>query len=1077
MPHQRTSVGRVISGILLLLCASNLSADDQAQREFFESKIRPLLIDKCQSCHEGEAAESKLRVDSLDGLLQGGTRGASVVPGKPAESLLISAVKHGEVLKMPPKEKLSAAQIADLSKWVESGAYWPDAKPITTAPNKPVFAEPEFTPEQRTFWAFQRPQKPAIPNAVREGDFRSPVDRFLDVKLAEAGYAAAAPLSQRLLLLRRATFDLIGLPPQPEEIDEFLADESPDALERVLDRLLASPHYGEKWGRHWLDVARYGDSNGLDENLAYANAFRYRDYVIASFNKDKPYNEFIHEQLAGDLMPFGNDVQKSLEQITATGFLSIGPKMLAEDDPVKMQMDIIDEQVDTLGKAFLGMTFGCARCHHHKFDPISAHDYYALAGIFKSTKTMDNFSVVARWQERQLASTDQLHEWNRQKDLIAAKQTDIEKLVAATNERIQAEARRHLGDYLLAAAQHDRLDQLLAARKPFGERADVSQIPGAILIEAENFTRGNVLQDTANYGAGIGVLVNKGEAPNYAEFDLELPDTGKYQIELRYAAAEARPCRLMINGKELRSDAASKATGGWFPDHQAWHFEGVYELPAGKITVRLEHKAAFPHIDKLLIVPAPDVPTTASFVRLQADYAVLPIFVEQWRKQLSKPESDFEKVFAPWQEASKKLADDASVLPELARLAAEFQQRAGQFVEMKNDDDPLAKILHDPKGPFAIPADQEPGYPPETVAELSQLREEKKTLEAALPVYPEAMAVSDQTPEELRIHFRGSHLTLGELVSRRFPRIFAGAGASLNSSSSGRLELANWLTQADHPLTSRVIVNRVWTWHFGQGIVRSADNFGLLGELPTHPELLDWLAVEFPRNGWSFKRLHRDLMTTAAYQRSGNAEAVQQELDPENRFWGRFPRRRLAVEELRDAILATAGMLDSQMEGTLLPTKNRQYVTSTANVNPKIYETNRRTIYLPIVRSALFDVFQAFDFADPNVSSGQRQTTTIAPQALFLMNSAFVAQQSLTWAEELLALDDSQDELLRLQQAYRRALGRNPTADDVARAAAYLADYQKRAAAENMPVEEARRRSWQSFCRALLSTNEFVYVE
>jgi mono/diheme cytochrome c family protein len=1059
--------------------------DEAAPRQFFETKIRPLLVEKCQSCHSSDEPQSKLAADSLDGLLQGGTRGPAIVPGKPGESLLISAVKHGEILKMPPKEKLTAAQIADLVNWIETGAYWPDVRPRNVKPSRATFEEPEFPEEQLAFWAFQPPRRPKIPDATRPGDFPSPVDRFLDAQLAAAGYLPAHPADKRTLL-RRVTFDLVGLPPAPEELDDYLADASPDALERVIDRLLASPHYGVKWGRHWLDVARYGDSNGLDENLAFANAFRYRDYVVSAFNRDLPYDEFVRAQIAGDLLSNvddrtdASDENASLERIVATGFLSIGPKMLAEDDPVKMQMDIIDEQVETLGKAFLGMTFGCARCHHHKFDPISMHDYYGLAGIFKSTKTMDTFTVVARWHERPLAPAEKIREWTQQKEQIAAKQAEIQQLIADTNDKVLTEARRHLGDYLLAAAQQDRFDEWLSSRQPIGNRTDVGTLSDVIVVEAENFVRGNVLKDTTNYGKDVGVLVNRGDLPNFAEYEIELPRAGGYQVELRYAAAESRPCRILIDGRELKADAAGKTTGGWFPPHQAWFVEGVFELPAGKLVLRLEQPKFFPHIDKLLIAPCDDAPT--SHVKLDHAYAVVPTFTQQWRKFLSLLPMEGEGVFQAWREAAQRLRESpgSTGLEELQRIAGDYQVQAERIVAEKQTDDPLGKILFDAQGPFALPKNQEVGFPPDAAAQLKSLRDEKSALEAALPEYPEAMAVSDQTPEDLRIHYRGSHLTLGDVVPRRFPKIISGVGRTASNNSagvssdfrgSGRLELASWLTQPDHPLTARVFVNRVWMWHFGEGIVRSVDNFGLLGELPTHPELLDWLATELPRQGWSIKRLHRELMRSAAYQRASRADSEQMQNDPDNRLWGRFIRRRLQVEELRDAILATAGSLDDRMGGSHLTTPNRQYVTSTANVNPDVYRTNRRSIYLPVVRSALYDVLQAFDFADPNVSTGQRQSTTVAAQALFLMNSEFASQQSLTWAHALLD-DATLDDSARVDVAYRRALGRLPTSEERTRALQYVAEY-----AEGEPSQDMRRRAWQSFCRALVSTNEFVFVE
>jgi hypothetical protein len=665
--------------------------------------------------------------------------------------------------------------------------------------------------EKSSYWAFQRPVRHCPPIVSDRAWVHSPIDGFILAALEARGLKPAQAAEKRTLI-RRATFDLLGLPPHPDDVRAFLADESPDAFARVVDRLLGSPHYGQRWARHWLDVARYADSNGLDENLAYANAYRYRDYVIAAFNSDKPYDRFVIEQLAGDLLAQDEanrgedgagqapDVER-FSKLIATGFLALGAKMLAEDDPVKMQMDIIDEQVDTIGRTFLGLTLGCARCHDHKFDPISSADYYALAGIFKSTRTMENFTVVARWQERALASRDAVERDADLKRKIAATQADIERLEA---------------------------------------------------------------------------------------------------------------------------DAASAA---------------------------------------------------------------------------KQPER------------------------------------------------------------------------------VNQLREEKKALEASLAQIPHAMAVADDKPENLRVHVRGSHLELGPEVPRAFPRVLTHQdSAPIGPDRSGRLELARWLASADHPLTARVLANRIWHWHFGAGLVRSTDNFGKLGEQPTHPELLDWLACQFVDGGWSIKSLHRLIMLSSSYQMSSAPCETAARLDPENRLWWRMNRRRLEAEAIRDAMLAASGQLDHTMGGSLLCVANREYVTSTANVNPVVYDTRRRSIYLPVIRSAVYDVFQAFDFPDPSVQSGTRQTSTVAPQALFMMNSRLVLQQCRALAAELLS-DNSLDDPARVRALYEQAYSRPPDDQEVMAALEYVERY---AVASGPGVDssaEPRRKAWQSLVRAVMSANEFLYID
>lgn len=556
------------------------------QTQFFETSIRPLLVEKCLKCHGKNKQWGGLRLDSREALLRGGESGPAIVPGKPGDSLLISAVREmDDDLRMPKNDKLTLRQIVELVRWVEMGAPFPmqvGAAERTRDPNH---------------WAFQPPDKQTVPTVVDTDWPQSPLDQFILAKLEAAGLAPAIRADRRTLI-RRVTFDVIGLPPTPEEIDAFLVDESPNAFAGVVDRLLASPQYGERWGRHWLDVARYADSNGFDENVAHGNAWRYRDYVVASFNRDKPFDQFVVEQLAGDLLPFDGETQQH-EQLIATGFLSIGPKVLAETDEFKMRMDIIDEQLDTTGRAFLGLTLGCARCHDHKFDPIATADYYGLAGIFKSTLTMRKYVKVAEWHEHLLPSA-------------------------------------------AATAMKADFDATVAARK--------------------------------------------------------------------MAIAE------------FVADA-----------------------------------------DKLV------------------------------REKLAAP-------------------PDAKQPEKLESL-----------------------------------------YPDETKAELKKYREELAALEKAGPDLPAAMGVTEDKVVDIAVHLRGNPLKLGDIVPRRTPSVVRGARTpQFNDKQSGRRQLGEWLVDPQHPLTSRVFINRVWRWHFGRGLVRSTDNFGLLGDVPSHPNCsTGWRDGSSPMDGRS----------------------------------------------------------------------------------------------------------------------------------------------------------------------------------------------------------------------------------
>ena len=1119
-----------------------VSAADPPATEFFEKRIRPLLVERCFACHGEDQAESELRLDSRADMLEGGSRGAAIVPGDPDKSLLIRAVNHADTLAMPPKEKLAQRDINDLIAWVKNGAVWPDSDKPKTVTKKPVVKSETksmvFTDEQKNFWSFQPMSSPRPPRSptLRVGTngskaldsesratwVQSPIDCFILSELESRGLKPAE-IADKRTLIRRATLDLIGIPPTPEEVTEFLGDNEPDAFARVIDRLLASPRYGERWGRHWLDVARYGDSNGLDENLAQANAFRYRDWVISAFNRDLPFDEFVREQIAGDLLPPDGDpndpvvAAKQSDRLTATGFLVIAAKMLAEDDPLKMQMDIVDEQVDTIGKAFMGLTLGCARCHDHKFDPLPMADYYSLAGIFKSTKAMENYSVVARWQERPLASPQVTQQLAEQKQRIAGKQAEINQLIAKSNEQLLDESRARVADYVRAAAREIYLEKTSRSfGAEFDKRADKSAPPpdGVQIIEAENYQRGNALKLTTGYGEGIGVILSNGNGEWTAEYDVTVSTAGLYQIEVRYAAADSRPTQLSLNGQVVKPNALNEVTGSWNQDTNRWHIEGSYEFKVGVNVIRLFRKPPLPHIDKLLIARL--VSGTALAAGHGADNldnspaaSAVPLsplrhaFVSQWKRFLEKTVDDPNTVFADWRglltsiegtkgtERTKATELIQRVLSLAESTGAELADVVTAWKRLKTTEagkaatelpdarqESLRKLLFNTAegSPFAVPKNAEEYFVAETKTALQSRREEVKQLEAALPKLPEAMAVSEGNVEDLPIHLRGNHTTLGkEKLPRRFPRIVAGDQQTpIAVDRSGRLEFARWLTEPNHPLTARVAVNRIWQGHFGEGLVRSPDNFGLLGDKPTHPELLDWLSQRFIAAGWSTKSLHREVMLSSAYQMQTTFNEAAFLADPDNRLWWRRNRRRLEVEAIRDSLLAVSGRLENVMGGTLLPSPNRAYVTGTANNYPKIYDANRRSVYLPVIRSALYELYQVFDFAEPSVLNGKRDTTTLATQALFMLNSQLVGDQAGEIAARVLTADG--DDAARVRRVFQITLQREPTSSEVSRALDFVQRFDAAAETGGTPTER-RLAAWKGFCRSQLASSEFLFVE
>jgi mono/diheme cytochrome c family protein len=1073
--------------------------------EFFEKKIRPLLVAQCLECHGADAkkVKGKLWLTSRAELLKGGESGPAVVPGDIAKSTLIKAVRYqDDDLKMPPKGRLADAEIADLEAWVKAGAIWPDAGPATGA--KPADGQ-LFTDEQKRFWAFQPMQDPAIPKVRDAGWVRSPIDAFVWSALEARGLRPAKP-ADKYVLLRRVTFDLIGLPPTPAEIEAFQKDDSPDAFEKVVDRLLRSPAYGERWGRHWLDIARYADSNGLDENTAFGNAWRFRDYVIKSFNQDKPYDVFLREQIAGDLLPDAGD---NPDRLTGTGFLVLGPKLLAEPDKQKMKMDIADEQLDTLGKAVLGLTLGCARCHDHKFDPIPQRDYFSLLSIFTSTRTMKNLATVAQAFERPLPSGEKPEDAAARTKKIDAKLAAVKQITDELRAKVLADARANVAAYLLAAADAKGRDGV--ARMASGK------VPGAIVLEAEKFKKGNADKSDTGYGEGIGIILSYDPTHTRAEYTITVPTAGEYDLELRYAALESRPVRIVVDGKVVMSDAAKGTTGGWNPDHQAWRPEGRIRLQEGKNTLVIEAQRILPHIDKLAVLPieaqravTTGRPSAGTVAEVSQQRKLILEFVTGWADYLRQTK---DPLFAPWQAVAS--LPDAGFEKAAGPILAKFEgadslldgptpktlgELAERYAKVLHD----SKLLVDPAGPFALktplPQNPELFYPTE-LARLSQANAELEAIRKTAPPvvsvlaaedgakYPEVKA--DGRPRNLFVQVRGSYLTPGEEAPPIFPRILAGekqtafakiegdtSAAQPNQTrygsarnTSGRLELAQWITDPKHPLTARVLVNRVWQHHFGEGLVRSADNFGKLGERPTHPELLDWLALRFIEGNWSIKKLHKTILLSNVYQQGAGSP----EPDPENRLLGRFHRQRLEAEPIRDALLAVAGNLDERMGGTLLNNGNFTYVNNENSTNTARYDNHRRSVYLPVIRNTVFDFFQVFDFAEPHVTNGKRASTVVAPQALYLMNSPFVKEQAKAFADGL--LKEPGDDAARIRLAYLTAYGRPARGEEVGETLAYLSRYEAALATNEKDVSKRRPLAWQSFCQVLFAGSEFMYVE
>ena len=1094
-------------GLPTVLCAQQPSGAD-----FFEKQVRPIFAQHCYACHSSASnpVMGELQLDTEAAFRKGGTRGASIDSDAPEKSLLLRAVGHGETqLRMPPMGKLPDEAIAALTAWVRMGAPWG------------VDSKEQAGSDAGTFWAFVPPTEPSIPDVENEDWLASPIDQFILAQLEEKGLQPAPPADKRALI-RRATFDLTGLPPTRQEIQGFLDDNSPRAFERVVDRLLASPRYGERWGRHWLDVARYADSNGLDENLVYRQAYRYRDYVIQAFNKDKPYDLFVQEQLAGDLLPKPPDLETQYERWTATGFLSLGAKMLAEDDPIKMQMDIVDEQLDTLGRAFMGLTVGCARCHDHNFDPIPTQDYYSLAGILKSSKTMEDFNVVATWHEYVLAPKEQRDALDTHLAKIKAKNDEIAEISKTENYRLVAAGRLQAGSYLLAATE--ALEGEAITLSPAWEEGEPIR-PDWVVRQAAGFDRGNVSQEInkgkKNIPEADGDSEESDKSDYFAEYDIEVAADGLYQIDFLNQEKGDGTADIYVNGLLMKSGLEPIQNRAASPDIGGWWATGIFPFKAGNNVLRLEHKERFPYFEKLLLAPNPlpeNVRPPKTHDQLSREFKVNRGFLEQWIDRLRRSRGAPSSVFYAWHAfgtddslnnwispAAKHFADFRQA--DRRELAAHYEGLFRQAVSRWQEHHPegevdfnkrerykdgederkladagleaLRKVLYEKYGPFRPPAGSRQYFTDAAEDEITRIEEQRKLLTEATPEYPRAMGVTEgDQMGDIAIHFRGSHWTLGDPAPRRFLRaVSRDEPEPISNEESGRLQLARWLARDDHPLTSRVMVNRMWRWHFGRGIVGSTDNFGKLGDRPTNQPLLDWLALRFVNSDWSMKQMHRVMMLSNTYRMSTAFNATAATVDPENKLLWRMPRRRLEAESIRDAIMAVSGDLDFATGGTLLEKyKPRQYVSNTRQGGNVDYDRNIRAVYIPVVRSAMYDFFRSFDFADPSSLNGDRGSSVVAPQALFSMNGSVPMKHSREWAARLLAEQDLTDGD-RIDVAYEEAFTRLPDAQERDRALTFIHEIDAALADKEDDAVKRRERAWASYCRTLFGSSEFIYLD
>jgi hypothetical protein len=837
----------------------------------FTRDIQPVFESSCWKCHGGAVQLSKLDLRSRESALKGGQRGPAIVPGKAAESRLYRVVSGLEKPAMPLDGKLTAGQISAIKDWIDQGAVWEGAPAGKTADTAQLSAMEDMavTPEARQYWAFQKPVKSAVPQVP--GNPANPIDAFLEKTRIEKGLKAA-PQADRITLLRRAYLDLIGLPPTPAEANEFLADQSPRAWENLIDRLLASPHYGERWGRHWLDVARYADSSGFEHDFDRPNAWRYRDYVIRAFNQDKPYNLFLAEQIAGDELDHVTD-----DSMIATGFLRSYAKVnYREKDNPQFRYEYLDDMIGTIGRGVLGLTVNCARCHNHKFDPIAQKDYYRMqASLFGYVET-----------DYPLASKEQVAEFDRKTAEINARIAPLKQQIRQLDEPYRA-----------------RIVQEKYRKYPENVQRAIA-IPEDKRTSGEVLLAGQVIRTTTATPAEIRLVMTPEDVER------------KTQLEQQIAAIESeRPKPLPL---------AAVVT------------DGDYRF-------------------------APDGPG-------------------------DEP--------AP----GKGVKQDAGQGSFLFKGPGKYQPPPSYFL-IRGDIDSHGSQM-------------KPGF-------------------------------------------------IGVITNGNPPVEIPPADGH---TSGRRRALAQWLGSEDNPLTARVIVNRIWSHHFGRGIVASLDNFGKMGEKPTHPELLDWLAVEFMNRGWSIKQMHRLIMTSNAYRMSSQfADPGDTARDAENNYLWRFRMQRMDAEIVRDAILAVSGALDRTIGGPpVFPPIAPEILASMQGGiwkretdGPSVW---RRSVYVYRKRGLVFPMFEVFDLPDQNTSCGRRNVSTVPTQALALLNDEAVLRQAKLFADRVREAAPG-DPTKQVELAYRIALARPPRTEEAALAAHFLQGH-----------------TLADLTHVILNLNEFLYV-
>jgi hypothetical protein len=1111
--------------VSLLVCATQDAAGgtDEAGVEFFESRVRPLLAEHCYGCHSAKAKKVKagLLVDSREGLLKGGESGPAVVAGRPEQSRLIEAVRYSSPeLQMPPRGRLSDEQVTTLVRWVELGVPWSGDSVHAAVPA----GRSDMKQRRATHWAWQPVRASAPPAVADEGWVRNRVDRFILARLEAAGLRPAPP-AERRSLLRRIHFALLGLPPTPEEVEDFVEDQTPSALERVVDRLLASPRFGERWARHWMDLVRYSDTLGNEADMPIPNAWRYRDYLVRAFNADLPYDRLILEHLGGDLLDEprrlrdGNDN----ESVLGTAFFWMSEGKRSPVDLRQAQAESFDNRLDVIGKTFLGLTVACARCHDHKFDPITQEDYYGLYGYLKSsryTQTLLNRSELGDAAAR-----------------MAALRVEIGRAAGAAWATRAAKIPRYLMATLRVRSDEDlprvsrgeglRPDWLRLWAKAAKESAedpghpmfawrriaDLGSEPTAKAVEA----RWREIQAKTRAARHVATRRQK---------DIVLADFGRsgfrgwFVEDQAFGPAPLRPGEVLLGVEAARPVATIARGGAWaHSGHLSRRLQGTLRSPsfsidrrflhvlaagkASRVNVVIEHFVMIqdPLYGRLRLILNDDSPRWHTFDlgmwRGRRAYVEFADTTTQDLHDMGPPAgcgpdgyvavggvrlSDQGPPALPTTGATIGLLGDAPV--DSPRALAERYGRAvseslaaladGSFPD-RSDAEARSALLAWLLEHGLLELDET------AIRRLGTLLGSFREIEARLPEPRRAPAMTEGTPEDEHVFLRGNPKTVGPVVPRRMLSALASDRGSIASAvCSGRLDLARRIADPANPLTARVAVNRIWHHIFVRGLVPSVDNFGALGDRPSHPELLDDVADRFVRDGWSIKRAVRELVLSSTFRLASTASPEAEAGDPDNRLLHRMRVRRLEAEAIRDAILSVSGRLDGRMGGPGVEVHLTSFMDNYADSygRPKasgpLDGDGRRSLYLKVRRNFLTPILTAFDLPPPLVTAGRRDVSNVPAQALILMNDPFVAQQARRWAVRVLTIGGL-DASGRVRRMYREAYARPPSVAELKAALRFLEGH---AGELGLPSERRRddEQLWADFAHVLINVKEFIFL-